>query len=104
MTIADLGSGGGYYTFRFARLVGEKGRVLAVDVNQEFLEEINKRAGRDKLSNIDTILAKPDDARIPPGSADLIFIRNAFHHLPRHRDYFMNLARSLKEDGPGGGD
>ena len=42
--IADIGSGGGYFTYRFAKAVGEKGKVYAVDTNQEFLTFIKKQA------------------------------------------------------------
>ncbi len=43
-TIADIGSGGGFFTFLFSHLVGDKGTVYAIDTNEEFLEYINSQA------------------------------------------------------------
>lgn len=43
-SIADVGSGGGYFTLRFASLVDMNGKVYAVDTNPEFLRYIEKSA------------------------------------------------------------
>ena len=51
-TVADLGAGGGYFAFRFARQVGKHGRVYAIDINKGFLEIIRKGARKRKLANI----------------------------------------------------
>jgi len=37
--IADIGSGGGYFSLRFAKIVGQEGKIYAVDANQDFLAE-----------------------------------------------------------------
>ena len=50
--VADIGSGGGYFTFRFAQAVGSTGRVYAVDTNQEFLDFIKQQATEQGLSLI----------------------------------------------------
>src|SRR5688572_465345 len=49
-TIADLGAGSGYYSFRIAPLVGEQGKVLAIDVEPRMLRIVSERARRDKRS------------------------------------------------------
>jgi ubiquinone/menaquinone biosynthesis C-methylase UbiE len=99
MQIADLGAGGGYFTLRFARFVGERGKVYAVDINEDYLKIIGEEARQSGLKNIQTILAKVDNSLLPEGSVDLIFVRNVFHHLPVPEKYFRDLKTKLKPGG-----
>src|SRR5438067_2494885 len=52
MAVADVGAGSGYFTFPMARMVGPKGKVLAVDIQDEMLDLIRKRSKLHKLSNV----------------------------------------------------
>ncbi|KAA3617307.1 MAG: class I SAM-dependent methyltransferase [Calditrichaeota bacterium] len=97
--IGDLGSGGGYYTFRFAEETGSEGKVFAADINQEFLKSIELDAKEKGISNIQTILAKTDDSNFEENSLDLIFIRNTFHHFDNKNQYIKKLAGKIKKDG-----
>src|SRR5712691_13552894 len=60
--IADLGSGGGYFTFRFSQAVGPAGKVYAVDVDREMLDYVGARAKEDGSRNIETVAARYDDS------------------------------------------
>src|ERR1700759_2204362 len=55
--VADLGAGSGYFTFRMAPKVGETGKVLAVDVQDEMLQTLKQRAATRKVANVDVIKA-----------------------------------------------
>lgn len=59
-TIADIGAGGGYFSLRFAEIVGENGKVYAVDTNHEFLDFINNSAQKKGLNNLVTLLITED--------------------------------------------
>ena len=96
--IADIGSGGGYFTLRFAEAAGKEGLVFAVDTNPEFLEFIRSRAKENGLDNIRTILITKDKIALPENSLDFIFMRNVFHHLPNRVEYLKKLRRALKPD------
>jgi len=97
MDIADIGSGGGYFTFRFASLT--EGRVYAVDVNKEFLKYIKEQAFINKISNVIPVETKSNEHGLKNKSVDLIFIRNVFHHLPDQVEYLKSLKPVLKEKG-----
>lgn len=97
--IADIGSGGGYFTYRFAKAVGEHGRVYAVDTNQEFLEFIQKQARAQGFTNVITIYSASDHLELPQHSLDYVFMRNVSHHLPNRVEYFQQLKESLKPTG-----
>ncbi len=98
-TIADIGSGGGYFTLEFARRVGKSGRVFAVDDRRKYLDFIRRQSERAGLENIEFILAQRDRVGLPASSVDLIFARNVFHHLPAPAGYFGNLGAALKPGG-----
>ncbi len=96
--IADVGSGGGYFTFKFSNEVGINGKVYSIDTNQKSLEYINDNLKNQKLNNIHTILVDENGLLIPE-KVDTIFLRNVFHHLPEQVEYFKNIKQFLKKDG-----
>ena len=97
--IADLGSGGGYFTFRFSQAVGLTGKVYAVDVDREMLEYVAGRAKDDGHRNIETVLARYEDPLLPESGVDLIFTSNVYHHIDDRAKYFANAARYLRPGG-----
>ena len=97
--IADIGSGGGYYTFRFAELVGSKGKIYAVDVNAEFLDYIKKQAQEKGLENIVTVYMEDDKIDLLKHKLDYIFMRNVCHHIPKREGFFKQLKEFLKPNG-----
>jgi len=97
--IADIGSGGGYFSMRFAEIVGEKGKVYPVDTNPDFLEFIKNSAAEKGLSNVIPTLASEGRIDLPGESLDFIFMRNVTHHIPERVKYFRNLKDFLKPDG-----
>jgi ubiquinone/menaquinone biosynthesis C-methylase UbiE len=98
-SIVDLGAGGGYFSLRFAKEVVPEGTVYAVDIENDYLKYIEKIAQKEKIKNIEYILAKEDDSNLPDNLANLIFIRNVFHHIENPEDYFLKLRRKLKQGG-----
>jgi predicted methyltransferase len=96
--VADLGAGGGYFTFRLARAVGPAGVVYAVDTDGEMRSALAERAEASGSRNVVTVEAGPDDPSLPE-PVDLVFMVNAYHHVPDRPAYFANLARSLKPSG-----
>jgi len=98
-TVADIGAGGGYFSYRFSRAVGENGRVYAVDIGGKLLEFIQRESEKQGLKNITTIMANENDSKLPSASCNLIFIRDAYHHISDRAEYFRNLSRALRVDG-----
>jgi len=98
-SIADIGSGGGYFSLRFAKIVGKEGRVYAVDIKPEFLEYVKNSAREEGLDNVIPIFVSGDKLDLPEKSLDLIFMRNVTHHIPNRVEYFKGLKRFLKPSG-----
>jgi ubiquinone/menaquinone biosynthesis C-methylase UbiE len=97
--IADIGSGSGYFTLRFAQHVGATGLVYAVDVSPDMILHLNERVRDAGLANVRTILAKPDDPLLAERSADLIFICDTWHHISDHPRYLGLLKKYLRPGG-----
>jgi len=98
-TIADIGSGGGYFSQRFAELVGEEGKVYAVDTDPGYLEFVKKSVKEKGLNNVIPTLATEDRLDLAKEGLDFIFMRNVTHHLEDRVGYFKNLKDFLKPDG-----
>ncbi|OGA94844.1 MAG: hypothetical protein A3G27_01090 [Betaproteobacteria bacterium RIFCSPLOWO2_12_FULL_66_14] len=95
--IADIGSGTGYFSMRFAHMV-PKGRVYGVDTEPDMVKYLAERAKREGLSNVTSVQASPGDPRLPE-KADLILLVDVFHHIENRERYFGRLRDSLKPGG-----
>ena len=71
--IADIGAGTGYFSLALATRV-PKGRVLAVDIQQEMLDIIASRTKSAGIHNVERLLATDTDPRLPPGAIDLVLL------------------------------
>jgi len=97
--VADIGAGGGYFTFRLADAVGATGKVYAVDIDAGMTAYLEQRAAKDGYRNIDVVMAEPDDPRLPEDSVNLIFICDTYHHLEDRTAYFARAKRYLRPGG-----
>ena len=98
-TVADLGSGGGIFTVRFSKAVGEKGLVYAVDVEELYLKHVEKRIKDGKLTNVELIHAQYDDPLLSKNSLDIIFLCDSWHHIKGRDGYIWRLYQALKPGG-----
>ena len=97
--IAEIGSGGGYFTFRLATAAGPQGTVYAVDVDPDLVEDLASRAHQRGIGNIQALLADAADPRLAAAAIDLVFTSNAYHHLSDRPVYFGRLRHCLKPNG-----
>ena len=95
--IADIGSGTGYFSMRFAHMVS-KGRVYGVDTEPDMVKYLAERAKREGLGNLTALRAAPGDPRLPE-KADLVILVDVFHHIEDRERYFGKLRASLKPGG-----
>jgi ubiquinone/menaquinone biosynthesis C-methylase UbiE len=61
MTVADIGCGMGYFSIAMARMVGPTGKVLSVDIQQEMLDRLMKRARRQAVPDVIETRRIPQD-------------------------------------------
>jgi ubiquinone/menaquinone biosynthesis C-methylase UbiE len=99
MTVADLGTGTGYFVSHLAEAVGNDGRVLALDVDAELVEYVAERASNDGFANVDARVIPYDDPGLDEGTVDRVLIVNTWHHIHDREAYTRKLARALTPDG-----
>ncbi len=97
--IADIGSGGGYFTLRFSSVVGEDGRVFAVDTDPKLLRSVEEVARSEGRDNVSTVLTDGFPFGLPPGRLDLVFMRNVYHHIEDGVEYLTRMREHLSPDG-----
>lgn len=97
--VADIGSGGGYFTFQFSKIVGAEGKVFAIDTNQKLLEHINKILKHNQIQNVKTVFSNGNHCPLSDASCNFIFMRNVFHDITDQVNYFMNIKRCLNTGG-----
>jgi len=98
-TVAEIGTGTGYFTWRLAEKVGPKGKVFAVDVQQNMLDLTAETVKKHRLSNVQLALGADNDPHLPAASLDLVFIANAYHEFSDPPAIIAAVNRALKPDG-----
>ncbi|NGZ96321.1 MAG: SAM-dependent methyltransferase [Nitrospira sp. WS110] len=96
--VADLGAGGGYFTWHLAKAVGARGMVYAVDINKAALDMIFKEMVARGTPNVRPVHATLNDSRFPE-PVDLVFSCNTYHLMIDRVTYFRSLASSLRPGG-----
>ena len=96
--VADLGAGGGYFTWYLAEAVGPQGKVYAVEIDETALGIIEKEMKSRGITNVVPIRGESGDAKLPE-PVDLVFSCDTYHHMEDRVAYFRSLARYLKPDG-----
>lgn len=95
--VADIGCGLGDYTVEFARQIGEKGTVYAVDVDKENIEYTKRKVEEKNLDGrIKFVQAGTDKSNLPQDTIDFAFSRNSYHHIQDPVQYFSTVLNAMK--------
>ena len=99
MTVCDMGCGNGFYAISTAKLLGDKGHVLAVDIQPEMLVLLRERMESEGVNNITPILGSVDDPRLPENCVDLFLMVDVYHEFSYPEQMLETIHRALKPDG-----
>ena len=97
--VCDMGCGNGFYTLQLAKLVGEQGKVLAVDIQPEMLHMLSERAREEGITNIVPVAGTQVDPRLEPGSVDLILLVDVYHEFSHPAEMLAAMRTALKPGG-----
>ena len=99
MTVADVGAGSGYHCFLMSPLVGEKGKVIASDIQQPMLDLITAKAKKQKVTNVETVRGTTKDPKLPKGAVDLILMVDVYHEFEFPFEMTEKMVEALKPGG-----
>jgi ubiquinone/menaquinone biosynthesis C-methylase UbiE len=102
MKVVDLGAGSGHYAVAAAKIVGESGKVYAIDVQEEVLLRLKAEAAHRKLRNVETVwgnIEKRAGTLLKDHSADAVILSNTLFQIERREDLIAEIQRIL---APGG--
>lgn len=102
--VADIGSGSGFFTDKFSKLVGNKGRVYALELKDEHIERLNDYITQTDKQNVTIIKGKEEVLELPE-PVDMMFMCSLYHIMygvisDSDRDtYLKSLVKCLKPNG-----
>ncbi len=106
MTVADVGSGPGYFTFKFADIVGKEGRVYAIETNPRHLEFLRNYVEKYHVENVEVVTSSFEGIGLHPDvRVDAVYMCSLYHNVyaaftDEERDLFVgSIRRALKPDG-----
>ncbi|HRY60175.1 MAG TPA: methyltransferase domain-containing protein [Patescibacteria group bacterium] len=101
-TVVDFGSGFGFFDVEAARMVGENGRVIAVDIRKEALDGVKQKSFASGLRNIFGVLADltlPRSTTLPDATVDTVLIINLLYMIDDKAAVLKEAYRILKPGG-----
>ena len=97
--VADLGAGSGYFTFRMAPKVGQSGKVLAVEIQEEMLHTLRERTASMKATNVEVVKGTEVDPNLPASGVDLVLIVDVYHEMAYPFEVMSKVRDALKPGG-----
>ncbi len=97
--VVDFGCGPGSYVEKASQLVGDSGKVYAVDVHPLAIKSIKEKARRKNLENVVPVLSTGYPVDIDSHSSDVIYALDMFHHVKDAKSFLKELHRLLKPSG-----
>ena len=97
--VVDFGCGPGSYLERASQIVGDAGKVYAVDVHPLAIMSIKRKAKQKNLTNVVPVLSTGYPVDIESQSADVIYALDMFHHVKDTDGFLTELRRVLKPNG-----
>lgn len=97
--VADIGAGTGYFSRRLAKKVGDKGSILAVEIQQEMLDLLTNKMAELKITNVKPVLGTITNPKLPPVSADLVLMVDVYHEFSHPYEMMQAICQALKPNG-----
>lgn len=102
MYVADFGAGSGHYTFVVSGIVGEGGKVYAIDIQRDLLQRLKNHAQAEHRENIEIVHGDFEEiggSRLRDQSIDAVIVSNVFFQIERRKTMIEEVRRVLKPGG-----
>ncbi|MEW6302466.1 MAG: methyltransferase domain-containing protein [Verrucomicrobiota bacterium] len=98
-TVADIGAGTGLFTGLLAGAVGPQGKVYAVDIVPAFVKHLEQRFRAEGVRHVQTVLCTERSVELPPGSIDIAYLCDVYHHFEYPKSSLATIHRALRPGG-----
>jgi len=98
-TVLDLGCGAGFDVFLAARKVGNKGKVIGIDMTEAMIKKAKANAEKNEVNNVEFILGEIEDLPVEDNSIDVIISNCVINLSPAKQKVFAEAKRVLKSGG-----
>ncbi len=99
MIAADIGAGSGRISLMMAEQVGDEGKVLAVDIQQQMLDLIKKKIKKHKVTNVELVKGTEKSPKLKPESVDLALMVDVYHEFEFPYEMMQEISAALKPGG-----
>jgi len=99
LTVADIGAGVGYMSWRMAERVGPTGKVYCNDIQPKMLDLLRQNMQQRKLTNYVTVLGENDDPKLPPAAMDLVLLVDVYHEFSEPQKMLRHILTAMKPGG-----
>lgn len=99
MAVADIGAGSGVITLMMADRVGPKGKVFAVDIQDEMLALLDKKLKQLKVTNVELVLGGDKSPKLKPESVDLALMVDVYHEFEFPYEMMAELTKAMRPGG-----
>ena len=99
MTFVDVGCGGGFFALPAARIIGNKGKLYGMDVNEEGVADLKRLAAEEGLNNINSTIGNAEDLVLCEACADIAFFGLVVVHLKEQVKALENARIMLSPKG-----
>jgi len=97
--VVEVGCGPGFFTIPAARIVGEEGRIYAIDVHPRAVDRVKKKVEKAALKNVTPLCINASNTGLPGGSVDLAFLFGLRSIAGGLESVIFELHRLLKPGG-----
>ena len=98
-TIADIGCGIGLFTIPAAEIGGDEAKIYAVDVSEEMLCEVKKRAEKAGFNNITIVKSDEYDFKLLNETMDFVLICAVLHEIDDKKRFLQEASRICRKGG-----
>lgn len=97
--VADIGVGTGYFARRISRVIGPKGTVYGVDIQQEMLDLLKRNLKNVGINNVEGVLGTIQNPNLPANTIDLALMVDVYHEFSHPYEMMQNICKALKTGG-----
>ena len=99
MIVVDYACGSGQYALEYAKIVGKNGKIYAIDIDQNAINETQERIKAASINNIEVRLAHQYDSTLESSVADVVTALDVLAFIENPIDFLVELGRICKPNG-----